>query len=624
MCALFWLLIWIGTMPKQSDVPADVMTKAPDAATSLRARSDIGYGASLLGGAELSRATEGKVITSIRGLDDPSRSVATFSEVVRGSDLSHDQQQKLEEVWKQARIQGRDVGVDLKALVPLLEQNPELLDKLHTVATSNNLFGIAKGNVSPRAFETLRSEFLVEVVRGAVDPKLLAQGETSTCTACKALSNTSAENILRISCDLAVHGQATTKADDHLRLGINPADFRTRLVPYAERVSGMNLQGNGEHTRPVSDITSRFPSFGMSLVYASLMEMQGGAVTSEEGQFCRDYTYMCRSLSGYDTACAGPEAKILVDVSGKAVTSAGAGVKEVSQLQYLDQTLARVGRDQDAREALTQGSDQGHSRGVLVDMKWTDINPDKDGTRRHGRHFLLATGVVNDGGQEWYRLENPIGDYIKGKGSAGTLERSYAPGTVLGEKNSVWWKAGENGIVYVRKDVMEKNLVTVMVQYDTQYNASMEKPVTLLGTLKTQGTTYDAPIDFIRPTPRKVEPEQQKASESSRKALPEEEDKKKTLAELALEQQIVKRAKDQNADDMDVNLTRARQGKKDEKEIISEYDEQQDRGVKEKGDANDNYASFFSSATPNQSQSPTPPPAPTVSPAELERQRATT
>ena len=170
-----------------------------------------------------------------------------------------------------------------------------------------------------------------------------------------------------------------------------------------------------------------------------------------------------------------------------------------------------VGRDQDAREALTQGSDQGHSRGVLVDMKWTDINPDKDGTRRHGRHFLLATGVVNDGGQEWYRLENPIGDYIKGKGSAGTLERSYAPGTVLGEKNSVWWKAGENGIVYVRKDVMEKNLVTVMVQYDTQYNASMEKPVTLLGTLKTQGTTYDAPIDFIRPTPRKVEPEQQKA-----------------------------------------------------------------------------------------------------------------
>jgi hypothetical protein len=231
--------------------------------------------------------------------------------------------------------------------------------------------------------------------------------------------------------------------------------------------------------------------------------------------------------------------------------------------------------------------------------------------------------VVSDGGQEWYRLENPIGDYIKGKGSAGTLERSYAPGTVLGEKNSVWWKAGENGIVYVRKDVMEKNLVTVMVQYDTQYNASMEKPVTLLGTLKTQGTTYDAPIDFIRPTPRKVEPEQQKASEDSRKALPEEEDKKKTLAELALEQQIVKRAKDQNAEEVDV-VIRARQSKKDEKAILFEYDEQQDRGVKEKSDANDNYASFFSSSTPSQSQSPTPPPPPTVSPAELELRRATT
>jgi len=348
------------------------------------------------------------------------------------------------------------------------------------------------------------------------------------------------------------------------------------------------------------------------------MEMQGGDVTSEEGQFCRDYTSMCRSLSGYDTACAGREAKILVDTSGKAVTAAGAGVKEVSQLQYLDQTLARVGRDEDVREALTQGSDQGHSRGVLVDMKWTDVNPDAGGTRRHGRHFLLATGVVSEGGQEWYRLENPIGDYIEGKGSAGTLERCYAPGTVLGEKNSVWWKAGENGIVYVRKDVMEKNLMTVMVQYDTQYNASMEKPVTLLGTLKPQGTTYDAPIDFIVPTLRQVEPEQQKASEGSRKVLPEEEDRK-TLAELALEQQIEKRAKGQSAaEDMDVNLNRARQGKKDEKAILSQYDEQQDGVGENRGDAKDKYASFFSSSptTPAQWQAPTPPPPPRESPGQ--------
>lgn len=588
--------------------------------TGLKARSD--YGLELLSSKSLLQAAhEGRVMQSVRGLEDASRSVGSFSEVVRGSRLSHTQQERLQEVWTQARIQGRDFGQDLKVLVPLLEQRPDLLEQLHVVATSDNLFGMRKGSVSAAAFEAMRREFLVEVIRGAANPQLLAQGETSTCTACKALSASSAANILALSCGLAVNGTAMTAGGDRVNLGRSSSDLNGRLVPYAERVSGTSLKGDGGFTRSVESVTSRLPSFGMALVYAGLMEMQGGDVTSENGQYCRDYTQMCRSISGFETACAGPNAKIVVDRDGRAVTSSGAGTREISQLEYLNRTLDRVRSDAAAHSSLTQGSDTGHSRGVLVDLKWTDVNAEPGGTRRHGRHFLLATGVVQDaGGEQWYRLENPIGDYVQGKTSSGSAERFYAPGTELGDKRSVWWKSGENGVVYVRKDVMEKNLVTLMVQYDERYVAGQSGPVRLLGTLEQQKATYDKPVDWVVPGRRHVDTTQSSSGTSTKEhKAPAEEEKKQTLAELALEQQAQARTKVQEHEDPTF-IAALRRYRRDEEKIIKEYDDQQSLAEKPK-ERSGSYAAFFSNvtsnpATPVAAGPATPPPPPMESPLE--------
>ncbi|MFN5062648.1 MAG: hypothetical protein ACK5GN_07360 [Pseudomonadota bacterium] len=599
---------------------------ASELQTGLKARPD--YGLDLLSTkVPLQAAHEGRIIHSVRGLEDPSRSVGSFSEVVRGSNLTTSQQEKLQEVWAQARVNGRDIGQDLKVLAPLLEQRPDILEHLHVVATSDNLFGIRKGSVSAASFEAMRREFLVEVLRGAANPQLLAQGETSTCTACKALSASSATNILELSCGIAINGRATTVGGDQVSLGTSASDFQSRLVPYAERVSGTSLKGDGGFTRSVDSVTSRLPSFGMALVYAGLMEMQGGDVTSENGQYCRDYTQMCRSISGLETACAGSNAKILVDRDGRAVTTNGAGVREVSQLEYLNRTLDRVRNDAAAHSSLTQGSDTGHSRGVLVDLKWTDVNAEPGGTRRHGRHFLLATGVVQDaGGEQWYRLENPIGDYVQGKTSSGSAERFYPPGTELGEKSKIWWKTGENGVVYVRKDVFEKNLMTVMVQYDERYVAGQSGPVRLLGTLEQQKATFDAPVDWIVPAPRNIETAQSPNTLTKVDKLTQEEEKKKTLAELALEQQAYARTKGQDQQNEPTFMAVVGRYQKEETKILRDYDEQQNSAERPKKPSDNYYASFTAGVTSRplvlaEVASATPPPPPQVSPQELEEQR---
>ncbi|MFN4896851.1 MAG: hypothetical protein ACK5HO_13770, partial [Pseudomonadota bacterium] len=514
---------------------------------------------------------DGKVLHSVRGLENPSRSVASFSEVVRDSNLTASQQEKLQEVWTQARVNGRDIGKDIRAIVPLLEQRPDLLEQLHTIATSNQLCLIQKADVSAKAFEAMRRDCLVELIRGAVPPPLVAQGETSACTGEGTRSCLSSANFLQVACGLVINGQATTIGGDQAAFGKNRDDFLTRLVPYAERVSGFSLHGDGEYTRSVGSVSSRMPSFTKALINAAVMEMFGGDVTAETGQFCHEYTQMVRSLSGFETACAGPNARILVDGAGRPVTSKEAAVGVVSQREYFYQALERISNDPQAHSLLTRGSDTGHPDGVLVDVKWSDPS----GGGLHGRHFLKATGLVEKDGQQWVQLLNPIGDYAQGKTPPGSTERFYPPGTELGDKNSIWWKTGENGVVYVRKDVFEKNLMTVMVQYDERYVAGQSRPVRLLGTLEQQKATFDAPVDWIVPAPRNIETAQSPNTLTKVDKLTQEEEKKKTLAELALEQQAYARTKGQDQQNEPTFMAVVGRYQKEETKILRDYDEQQ-------------------------------------------------
>jgi hypothetical protein len=257
-------------MPLSSDASQTLVPNdASPVATGLRASSDYSSLSSV-------RGFQGRSISSARGLEDLTRSTTTAASIYRDSALSSDQKTQVDILWSRAQISGQNFGLDIKQLVPLFEQRPDLLNKLHAIANAETLFGIAKKDVSPKAFEAMRAEFLVEAIRGSVNPALLAQGETSTCTACKALSATSAENILNLSCSLALNATAKTIGGDTVKLGTDLTDYKERLIPYAERVSGLSLQGDGNLSRRVDSINTRLPSFGMSLVYGALLEMKGG------------------------------------------------------------------------------------------------------------------------------------------------------------------------------------------------------------------------------------------------------------------------------------------------------------------------------------------------------------
>lgn len=623
-------------MPNTTDLPADT-TGVNELSVGLRASND---NPSILTRFSLSPSSHGRALLSARGLEDKSRSVPTFCNVVRGSTLSPEQCSKLETVWQKARIDGEDFGADIKQLIPVLQQSPGLIEKLHDVATATSLFGVSKGIevgkdkriVSDRAFEVMRSEFLVELLREAVSPSSSVQGETMTCTSAKAFSNTSAKNILDKACDLALRTATKTAGYEDVSLGKGRNDLLTRLVPYAEEESGTSLSGNGQSTRSVETVSARLPSFGMAMVRAAFYEMYAGDVTSEYGQTYDQYTKMCRSVAGFERAALLQGGKVHVDqTTGRPLLKETESTRAVGQVEYLQLALQRIANDSVVKDIVQQGSDQGHARGVEVDAHWNDLGTPPGSQVRHGRHFLSATGLV-DGqvgwpgqtNEKWYRLENPIGSYVQQDGAAGEKPRFHAAGSVLGDPNgkSMWGVAGEEGIIYVRQDVLEKHLVAVQVQFDERYDArNGASPVRLLGPQKMD---YESPIPFLAPTPRPIDLSALPHKMHNSSGQVTEQDRE-TLAGVALAQQAEERhRKRQKEGDNQENepshyIAAVRHYKKQETEILGEYDNQQNSTREPPKNNRQSHLHFtltvpFASAA---ATSATPPPPPTRSPEGL-------
>jgi hypothetical protein len=534
----------------------------------------------------------------------------------------------LETVWRVAQIKGQDFGRDIQALVPLLRDKPERLEQLYAVATSTSLFGIDRDSkaATAGAFDVMRSELLVEVIRGASGSKLFCQGEVNSCTDNGTRPLLSPDEIIRLTCGLAIDGQCTTLGGDRLVVGNNDPAVYARVLSFAQEKSGLQLSGDGSLSRTAESVTVRLPSLGMAIVSATIMSLTGIDPCKDEGQSSEGYTQIVRSLTGIDTACAARDAIIPVNKSGRAVKDDRDAVKQLSQIDYLDETLRQIAASGGQKD-LGYGSSPVH-KGVPVDIQWMDINPNSAGERRHGRHAMLATALTHhDDGHEYYTLLNPLGDSIRAPRQPGDPVRFYPPGTELGDKSSIWWKTGENGVVYVRKDVFEKNLMTVMVQYDERYVAGQSRPVRLLGTLEQQKATFDAPVDWIVPAPRNIETAQSPNTLTKVDKLAQEEEKKKTLAELALEQQAYARTKAKDQENEPTLIALMDRYKKDDKKILTEYDDKQNLAERPKKPSENYYASFSSGVTSRplvlaEVASATPPPPPQVSPQELEEQRA--
>jgi hypothetical protein len=418
----------------------------------------------------------GRVLESIRGVAED-RSVKTFGEIVRSSNLSAEQHAKLMTIWKEARVEGRDFGKDIQALIPLIQQDPKLLDLLHKVAAPQadpatgkiTLFNQELTSSNKAEFDKMRQEYLAELLRGSVSSHRVIQGPGSLCTAASMLKKIPSQELLRLGAEYAVYGKSTTA-------GGAVMEMQQRFVDRAKSSS----------TGTLDSIKSGRPSQGMLMLLDGVMELGVDNVKSKEGAYWFEYTDAWRNLSGKECACAGRDARILYNPETKrAVSEAGQGVQELSQVDYLFTVAAEANGER--------------AKGVLIDTKWNHAQAGQPTESMHGRHMLKAVGVTKDEhGNEYLVCENPIGDFIDLKTRSTSRAEYVKEGTILGDPDSFWCKTGSRGIVYIRKDVVEANLQTLLVEYDESYHVSSGKPVRSIGTMSSEAGVYEHPIPFVQ------------------------------------------------------------------------------------------------------------------------------
>lgn len=461
---------------------------------------------------QLARNTEGRVswrnpeesrlaryeLSSIRGIQEDRRLklkdvLIAVNDVLKGASLSNDASKMISQIWVKARMDpSRDQGKDIKALLPLLEAHPELLESLYKIATTDTLFEQERTN-NEQLFDKMRSEFLAELISGAVDSRNITQGPGSMCTAASMLKALPPEELLRLGAGFALDGSVVTKGGDTMEL-------REPFFGRAQRDSNAALE----------DIKCRRPSAGMLMLLDGVIELGVPDTTVQSGSYWFQYADAWRDLRGNDSACAGRDAKIAVDpATGQAVANGAPGAVELSQMEYLTQKL----KSNPVDGKLKSNPADGTSGGVLIDTVWSHASRLTANDQQHGRHMLRAVGVETRNGAEYIVCENPIGDFINRTRSADGHAEYCPPGTILGNQNGFWFEQGEKGVVYIRKDVLAENLQTVMVDYNDSYHVSEGIKVASLGTL--DSSVDVPPIDFVVADPEPLSPSSTVAVASS-------------------------------------------------------------------------------------------------------------
>jgi hypothetical protein len=418
---------------------------------------------SVLSSVSKSLVGESKQVKTILGLEGRDRgSITAPTQLPDGTVLTSAQQKLVAEIYKVAQINGENYGKDLKAILPdLLKRVPDiknpgkevtLLELLHSVATTDKFFagqGFER-KVSPER----RAEFLVEKITEAADRKMLNQGHSLMCTVTKQFSNTTTENILRVSCDLALYGKTTSSSGRPIVLG-SGTEGPDKLIAWAEKKSGHALNDSGAGTIGLNQIAARQPGAMSTLILASLMELNVSDVTKNVGQTWDQFARSWQTQSGFASVCAAYDAKIAVDANGKPIWchNEDGSLKDiksrsVTPVEYIDLTLNRGEKE---------------PRGVLVNMRWADAKPVAGRESEHSCHTVSVVGTETHLDGKWYVIENPVGGYME-KGPDGKPRR-FAEGTALGNMGATWWKEGKDGLVYVRADVFKDSLIHVMVDH---------------------------------------------------------------------------------------------------------------------------------------------------------------
>lgn len=395
-----------------------------------------------------------------------------LSKIESRTKLTKEQQDAVKKLWVVARIDPRsDRGQDLQLLLNAIDYDPsltpEVLEQLHAVATADTLFGRSKKEVGDKEFEKLRREFLVDVIRAAVNSDTIVQGKESLCTATAACKIIPHGEFVRLATDLALNGKATTASGAELAL-------HERFFDRAQTMTH----------REMHEVRSRHPSAGMLMMLYGVMQLGDTAtnpqvplIERQEGSYWHQYTVATEKLTGRKMACAGDDAKIHLDSKGNAVREGASGAASETSLYGYVESQVRSGKQ------------------VWIDTKFSFSSQDLNYTvgQQHGRHALVAEGLERRNGETWIRCANPIGDFVNTSRSTRGHAEMFPVGTRLGKQGGFWFETAENGDILVRADVLERNIRTAMVSYDEQYTYQDGDKAEKIGSLDYN----DGPIYFI-------------------------------------------------------------------------------------------------------------------------------
>lgn len=474
----------------------------------------------------------GAPVDNTRGLTDRS---LPFSEVIKGYEdkLTPEQKRKLAVIYATAqdtpdpndpsgtrdRRSGgiRNRGQDLRDLMPLLVENPGLIDNLYRLSTTDSLFGEKLATNATKAeredFERRRADYLIDVLAAGADPSRLTQGPGAMCTSASMLKHLPRAEFLRLATGYAVDGRVTTASG---KVMVARPEFRGRSVT--------NSGGTLDTIRCIR------PSAGMLNLLDGVQSLGVPDVTVQSGAYWWQYTDAWRHLTGREAACAAPDGDVFVGRSGVPVQNQADSVETVKAYDLMMRNL-RSGRP---------------GVSYLIDTEWSHAGAYQGAERDHCRHMLVAKGTVMRNGEEYVVCDNPIGAFIDPK--TGTY---YPEGTVLGNKDGFWFVTGPGGTVYVRTDVLRTHLRTITIEYGDRFDAANPTAARSIGDIAT------TPINFLdaedwTPTviERQIQPKVEVATE--RPELTPEDAPMMNMAKESADRQLAHRRGPRNRKEEDV------------------------------------------------------------------------
>jgi hypothetical protein len=379
-------------------------------------------------------------------------------------------------------------GLEVQEFVKLFEtggplaDHPELFNRVCSVATATTLFGQTRGeSIDAEQFDKMRREFLVDLLRGAISSDYITQGREPLCTATSALKLVSPSEYLRLGTDLALHGRATTASGAEMRLH---EGFFDRAQRNANNLSQRVFCGQ--------------PSAGSLMVLYSVMQLGDEQVNPavpiierQRGLYWHQYARAVENLTGQRHACAAANANDIPcdQASNAAGRAAGAqGIHMSSTPEYVEAQL-RAGKP------------------VFIHTYFNAASRENSVGRAHSEHAMVAEAVVRadgriikDDSQLWVRCSNPTGDLFKTERDAQGRPIEFAAGSKLGDPAGYWFIAGENGDIFVRQDVFNEHLYSVLVEYDEKYIHQPGDKVQLLGTLVEAERLHQFYVPIVPPT----------------------------------------------------------------------------------------------------------------------------